>query len=58
MAATKALGGGNWEVAYEHLAAIPVWGLMPQHQQVKDHWDVFRVLMPSTLGQRHSSFLG
>ncbi len=35
MAATKALSAGDWSGAFNHLAALPVWGLMPRKDEVR-----------------------
>lgn len=34
MAASKALSRGDWSSAYSFLFALPVWGLVPAHEQV------------------------
>ena len=34
MAATKALSSGDWNAAYDFLATLPVWGLIPNQEQV------------------------
>ena len=34
MAASKALGSGDWAGSYAHLAALPVWALVPGREQV------------------------
>ncbi len=35
MAASKSLGSGDWANAYAHLAALPVWALVPGREQVR-----------------------
>ncbi len=35
MAASKSLGSGDWTNAYAHLAALPVWALVPGREQVR-----------------------
>ena len=37
MAASKSLGSGDWTNAYAHLAALPVWALVPGREQVLPH---------------------
>ena len=34
MAASKSLGSGDWANSYAHLAALPVWALVPGREQV------------------------
>ncbi len=35
MAASKSLGSGDWAGSYAHLAALPVWALVPGREQVR-----------------------
>lgn len=36
LAASKALGSGDWALSYQFLAALPVWALVPRREQVLD----------------------